>query len=159
MASARRDETFPREPALLDRTETTPTAAALVRRRRTRLQLAIFAGGAGGALARAGLARAFPWPGHGWPWVTFSVNVVGTLLLGYFVTRLQERLPPSTFRRPLLGTGLCGALTTFSTLQIELIKLARHGEVALAAVYLLASVAAGLVGMYLASVLTRRGPR
>jgi CrcB protein len=105
------------------------------------------------------LARAFPWPGHGWPWVTFAVNVVGTLLLGYFVTRLQERLPPSTFRRPLLGTGFCGALTTFSTLQIELIKLARHEEVALAAVYLLASVAAGLVGVYLASVLTRRGPR
>ncbi len=142
-------------------TETTRSAPArlLRRQRRAQLQLAIFAGGAVGALARAGLARAFPWSGHGWPWVTFSVNVVGTLLLGYFVTRLQERLPPSTFRRPMLGTGFCGALTTFSTLQIELIKLARNGEVALAASYLLASLAAGLVGMYLASVLTRRGPR
>lgn len=129
------------------------------RRRLTRLQLAIFAGGVVGAVARAGLVRAFPWPGHGWPWVTFSVNLVGTLLLGYFVTRLQERLPPSTFRRPMLATGFCGALTTFSTVQIELIKLARHGEVAVAAAYLLASVGAALVGMYLASVLTRRGPR
>ncbi len=145
---------------MLDTTKTTPIAPALAaRRRRTQLQIAIFAGGAVGALARAGLARAFPWSGHGWPWVTFTVNLVGTLLLGYFVTRLQERLPPSTFRRPLLGTGFCGALTTFSTLQIELIKLARHGEPALAAVYLVASVAAGLVGIYLASVLTRRGPR
>jgi len=112
-----------------------------------------------GAVARAGLARALPWPGHGWPWPTFTVNVVGTLLLGYFVTRLQERLPPSTFRRPLLGTGFCGALTTFSTLQIELIKLARHDEVALAAAYLGASIVAGLAGMYLASILTRRVPR
>jgi fluoride exporter len=59
-----------------------------------------------------------PFGGHGWPWATFAANLVGTALLGYFVTRLQERLPPSTFRRPLLGTGLCGALTTFSTLQL-----------------------------------------
>jgi CrcB protein len=128
-------------------------------RRRTRLQVAIFVGGMVGALARAGLARAFPWPGHGWPWPTFTVNVSGTLLLGYFVTRLQERLPPSTFRRPLLGTGFCGALTTFSTLQVEVIKLARHSETGLAAVYLAASVSAGLLGMYVASVLTRRMPR
>lgn len=124
-----------------------------------RLQIAIFVGGALGALARAGLGRAFPWSGYGWPWPTFVVNLAGTLLLGYFATRLQERLPPSTFRRPLLGTGFCGALTTFSTLQVELIKLARHGEVALAAGYLAGSVAAGLAGMYLASVLTRRAPR
>ena len=163
MASARYELDLPEEPALLDTTTPHPApaeqAAGWRARRRTRLQLAIFAGGAAGALARAGLGRAFPWPGHGWPWPTFTVNVAGTLLLGYFVTRLQERLPPSTFRRPLLATGFCGALTTFSTLQIELIKLARHGEVALAAAYLCASVAAGLLGMYLASVLTRRAPR
>jgi len=120
------------------------------------LHVAIFAGGVAGALARAGLAEAFPWDGHGWPWVTFGVNVTGTLLLGYFVTRLQERLPPSTYRRPLLGTGFCGALTTFSTFQIELIKLARHGQVGIVAGYLGVSVAAGLVGMYLATALTRR---
>jgi CrcB protein len=145
---------------LLDTTPATTTQNKRTRRRpsrhRTQLQLAIFTGGVVGALARAGLVRALPWSGHGWPWVTFAVNVVGTLLLGYFVTRLQERLPPSTYRRPLLGTGFCGALTTFSTLQVELLKLGRHGEVALAVGYLCASVAAGLVGMHLASVLTRR---
>ena len=127
--------------------------------RHTRLQFAIFVGGAVGALARAGLSRAFPWSGHGWPWPTFLVNVAGTLLLGYFVTRLQERLPPSTYRRPLLGTGFCGALTTFSTFQIELIKLARSGQMGVVAGYFCASLAAGLIGVYLASVLTRRVPR
>ena len=121
-----------------------------------RLQIAIVAGGVVGAAARAGLAEALPWNERGWPWATWIANLAGTLLLGYFVTRLQERLPPSTYPRPLLGTGLCGALTTFSALQIELIQLARHGRVALAAGYLVASVAAGLVGVYLATAVVRR---
>jgi CrcB protein len=117
---------------------------------------AVFAGGVVGALARAGLDRLLPWNGHGWPWATFTVNVAGTLVLGYLVTRLQERLPPSTYRRPLLATGFCGALTTYSTLQIELIRVARHGHAALAAAYLLASVGAGLAAVHVATALTRR---
>ncbi|HZT16214.1 MAG TPA: fluoride efflux transporter CrcB [Gaiellaceae bacterium] len=121
-----------------------------------RLQAAVFAGGVGGALARAGIAAAFPWDGRGWPWPTFAINAGGTLLLGYLATRLQERLPPSTYRRPLLGTGFCGALTTFSTFQVELIDLARHGAGATAAGYAAASVAGGLVGVYLATASTRR---
>lgn len=126
------------------------------RRTRSRLELAIVGGGVVGALARGGLVELFPSDGRGWPWASFVANIVGTVLLGYFTTRLQERLPPSTFRRPLLGTGFCGALTTFSTLQIELIELVRHGHVALAAAYLASSVAAGLAIVYLASALTRR---
>jgi fluoride exporter len=105
---------------------------------------------------RAGLTRAFPFHGHGWPWATFIENIAGTAALGYFTTRLQERLPPSTFRRPLLGTGFCGALTTFSTFQIELIELGRHSHLVLAAAYLLVSVCAGLVVVYVSSALTRR---
>jgi fluoride exporter len=126
------------------------------RQDRCRLQAAIFTGGVLGALARAGLDEALPWSGHGWPWATFVVNVAGTLMLGYFATRLQERLAPSTYRRPLLGTGLCGALTTFSTFQLELIKLARSGAIATAGGYAAGSLAAGLVGVYLATALTRR---
>jgi fluoride exporter len=125
-------------------------------RAQRQLQLAIFAGGVAGALARAGLAKALPSSGDGWPWATFVANVVGTSLLGYFATRLQERLPPSTFPRPLLGTGFCGAFTTFSTLQIELIKLVRRDHVVLALAYLVASVGAGLLVVYIATALTRR---
>jgi CrcB protein len=109
-----------------------------------------------GALARTGFAQALPWDEQSWPWTTFAANIAGTLLLGYFATRLQERLPPSTYPRPLLGTGFCGALTTFSTLQIELIRLAEHGRIQLAVSYLLASVAAGFAGLYGVTALTRR---
>ncbi len=117
---------------------------------------AIFAGGAIGSLARAGLGQALPHRPGSWPWATFAVNLAGAFLLGYFATRLQERLPPSAYRRPLLGTGLCGALTTFSTLQVELLGLLDGGHVALAAGYAAASLAGGFVAVTAATVLVRR---
>jgi CrcB protein len=117
---------------------------------------AIFAGGVMGALARVGLADSFPSSHAGWPWATFAVNVAGTFLLGYFATRLQERLPVSAYRRPLLGTGLCGALTTFSTVQIELLRMVDADRVGLAFGYLVASLIAGLAAMRLATGIVRR---
>jgi CrcB protein len=117
---------------------------------------AIFAGGFAGALARAALSETFaPSPGR-WPWPTFVANVVGALLLGYFATRLQERLPLSRYPRPLLGTGLCGALTTFSTFQVETIRLAKDGYPGVAFGYAAASVLAGMAVAVGATVLARR---
>jgi CrcB protein len=116
---------------------------------------AVFVGGALGTLARAGLAvLAAPQPGH-WPWPTFIVNIVGAFLLGYFTTRLLERLPVSSYRRPLLGTGVCGGLTTFSTLQVELLDLLDHGSVGLAVGYAAASIAAGLLAVGAATNIVR----
>lgn len=118
--------------------------------------LAIFAGGFVGAIARAALAEAWPYSAGEWPWATFVANVVGALALGYLATRLQERLPLSAYRRPLLGTGLCGALTTFSTLQVELLEMLDAGDVALASGYMGASLAAGFLAVALATNLARR---
>lgn len=117
---------------------------------------AIFAGGFIGAVARAELVEAFPAQPGSWPWATFIANVAGTFLLGYFVTRLQERLPLSSYRRPLLGTGLCGALTTFSTMQIELLQMIDRGAWGLALAYAGASVAAGFLAVALATGAVRR---
>src|SRR4030081_324996 len=117
---------------------------------------AVFVGGAIGTVARAGLeALADPDPGR-WPWPTFTVNIVGALLLGYFTTRLLERLPLSSYRRPLLGTGLCGGLTTFSTMQVEIITMLEHRHYGLAIGYTAASVVAGLLALYVATALVRR---
>jgi fluoride exporter len=118
--------------------------------------LAIFAGGALGALARTGLVEAFPPPHGGWPWVTFAVNVAGAALLGWFVTRLQERLPLSAYKRPLLGTGLCGALTTFSAVQLEVLRMIDAGRTGLALAYVAASLAAGLLAVGVTTALSRR---
>lgn len=117
---------------------------------------AIFAGGALGTLLRAALADAFPQPATAWPWPTFGVNIGAAFLLGYFVTRLTERLPLSSYRRPLLGTGLCGGLSTFSTMQVEILNMLDAHAWGLAAGYAAASVAAGYAAIQLATAVVRR---
>jgi fluoride exporter len=117
---------------------------------------AVFAGGFVGALARAATAEALPHDPGTWPWATFAVNVGGVLILAWAVTRLQERLPPSAYLRPLIGTGFCGALTTFSTMQVELLGLLDARRAGLAFAYGAASIAAGLAGVALISNGVRR---
>ncbi len=117
---------------------------------------AIFVGGFAGAITRAALAEGLPHDPGAWPWSTLAVNVAGAFLLGYLITRLQERLPLSSYRRPLLGTGFCGALTTFSTMQVELLEMLRDERWLLAASYAAVSVAAGFAAILLASNLARR---
>jgi CrcB protein len=127
-----------------------------LRRPDVRELAAIFAGGAVGALARVGLAETGAAGAPEWPWITFAVNIAGAFALGYFVTRLQERLPLSAYRRPLLGTGFCGALTTFSTVQVELVEMLDARRYGLAAGYLAASIVLGCVAVHLGTSLVRR---
>lgn len=121
-----------------------------------RMIAAVFAGGAVGTLLRAALSVAFPLPASQWPWPTFVVNIAGAFLLGYFATRLQERLPLSSYRRPVLGTGLCGGLTTFSTMQVEIVRMLEGHYFALALAYAAASLAAGYAAVQVATALVRR---
>ena len=98
---------------------------------------AVYAGGCAGALARALSAEAWPAQVGAFPWATFAVNVAGTALLGYVVAHRARW-------RPLVGAGFCGALTTFSGLQLELLAMLDAGRPGLAVAYAASSVAAGL---------------
>jgi fluoride exporter len=118
--------------------------------------LAVVSGGAAGTLARAGVAEVLPVQPGEWPWATFAVNLAGTLILAWLTTRLDEMMPPARYVRFLLGTGLCGALTTFSTLQVETLRLAKDGHAGLAASYAAASLAAGMLLAAGATVAARR---
>jgi CrcB protein len=103
---------------------------------------AIYVGGVVGALLRVGLAQAFPPDAGTWPWPTFVANLVGALLLGYFFALFRDH-PEESLHHPFLGTGICGTLTTFSTLQLELYQLVDGGDTGLAAAYCAATLLAG----------------
>lgn len=77
--------------------------------------------------------------GTGFPWGTFTVNVVGSMLLGFLAG-----LPSSAPVTALLGTGFCGALTTYSTFSFETLRLAQNGARLAAVCNVVASVLAGL---------------
>lgn len=102
----------------------------------------MFLGGVAGTLVRAGLVEAWPPQAGHWPWVTFVVNVAGSALLGWVVAGQRHHR--------LLGVGLCGALTTFSTFQLELVHMADAGRPLLAVAYAGTSLAVGLAAVGLA---------
>ena len=113
----------------------------------TRLQLgAIFAGGFLGAVARMAMVELIAYDVGQWPWATFVANLAGAFLLGYVATHL----PLASHRRSLLGSGFCGALTTFSTMQLELLQMLDDQQFVIAIAYGAASIAAGLLAVILA---------
>ncbi len=116
----------------------------------------IFVGGSAGALLRVWLGEHFAGSAAHFPWVTFAINVSGALTLGYLLTRLQERLPLSTYRRPLIATGFCGAYTTFSTMQVEILGMLEHHRYGLAVTYALASIFAGYLAIWIATSAARQ---
>jgi fluoride exporter len=118
--------------------------------------VAILVGGGCGALARAGLAEALSVDAGDWPWGTFVANQLGTLLLAWLSTELTEVVVPTRLWRPLLGTGLCGALTTFSAFQVETIDMARHDRPGVAAAYALVSITVGMACAVAGTVFARK---
>jgi CrcB protein len=116
----------------------------------------IFVGGMVGAVLRVWVSNQLPASATQWPWAIFIINITGSAALAYFATRLQERLPQSTYRRPFLGTGLCGAYTTFSTMQVEILKMLDHDRYGLAVGYAAASIGAGYLAIWTTTAIVRR---
>lgn len=79
------------------------------------------------------------------PWGTFTVNAAGSVVLGLVAGAVSAADGPS-WVVSLLGTGLCGALTTYSTFAFETVRLVQEGYPRAAAANVLLSVAAGLTG-------------
>jgi CrcB protein len=77
------------------------------------------------------------------PWGTFAVNVAGCLILGLLTGAVAAGAAGSHLQL-LIGTGLCGALTTYSTFSYETLRLTETGARFYAAVNVVASLAAGL---------------
>jgi CrcB protein len=105
----------------------------------------IAVGGAGGAAARYAISRAEPVRAGTFPVTTFAINVAGALVLAVLLESLARRGLDSWWIRPFAAIGVLGGFTTFSTMCVEAMLLGRDGHVALAALYLVASVIAGVV--------------
>lgn len=116
---------------------------------------AIYAGGVVGALLRVGLAEAFPHAVDAWPWPTFAVNMVGAFLIGYFFASFRDHTPEQ-LHHPFFATGICGTLTTFSTMQLELFNMLDAGSMGLAAAYAAVTIALGY-GAVLLGIAAERG--
>lgn len=121
------------------------------RRRRTRWPRIHWAsvamvgvGGFVGGLARYGAGLAWPSPAGSLPWATLTVNTAGAFILALLLVLVLEVLPATTYLRPAVGTGFCGALTTFSSVATGVDQLVAHGHVGTAVGYVVGSVLAGL---------------
>jgi CrcB protein len=107
----------------------------------------IAAGGAIGALARYGLSGWVQNVARGtFPWGTMTVNVVGSLLLGFTIAWLQSGTASAEIRQ-FATIGVLGAFTTFSTFSYEAVALFRDGDLWGGGVYVAGSVLAGLLGI------------
>ncbi|MEM6439580.1 MAG: fluoride efflux transporter CrcB [Pseudomonadota bacterium] len=121
----------------------------------TVLQVAL--GGAIGAALRWWLAGAtVRWLGHGFPWGTFAVNVIGSLVMGLAAAVLMERMHGDWGRfAPFLMTGVLGGFTTFSAFSLDALFLIERGRHAAAAAYMGGSVLACVLALWLGLTLAR----
>lgn len=105
-------------------------------------------GGALGAILRFVVNKQFSWSEY--PLATFTVNILGSLLLGFFIAKLAVNHPQNYL---LLGVGFCGAFTTFSTFCFEMVQFFQKGNYTIGFLYLFGSLMVGclaiLLGFYL----------
>jgi fluoride exporter len=115
-----------------------------------RILAAVAVGGAAGTSARYGLGLLFPDPvGTGFPWTTFGVNVVGCLAIGVLAGALDRARTAPPLIRPLLGSGFLGGFTTFSTYADQTRALMLSGRWSIAAAYVLGTLVAAMLSVWL----------
>jgi fluoride exporter len=135
---------------------TKPRPSALALRGQGAITAAVAIGGAVGAVARWVLQAAIPTPPGGFPTVTFAINVGGCLLVGVLVVLVTEVRQAHPILRPFLGVGVLGGFTTFSTYAVDAQQLLAGHHLAVAGLYLIATIVAALVAVLLGLAVTRR---
>lgn len=113
-------------------------------------------GGALGALCRHGVERAFDALAHGgagFPWGTFGVNLSGAFFLGWILARAETGANSGDWLRCFAGIGFCGAFTTFSSVNLEMLEMMRSQAALLAGVYFVSSFACGIAAVSLGTML------
>ncbi|MCZ7535304.1 MAG: fluoride efflux transporter CrcB [Acidimicrobiia bacterium] len=101
-------------------------------------------GGSAGASARYWLSRELPVSAGTFPTTTLVVNVAGAFLLGLLVEIVAKHEERAAWARHLVGVGMLGAFTTFSTFSSEVVLLGRDGHTSTAIAYVAASAALGV---------------
>ncbi|WP_066371231.1 fluoride efflux transporter FluC [Herbidospora mongoliensis] len=118
----------------------------------------ISAGGVAGSLLRYGLGVLFP-SAPGFPWTTLAINVTGCLLIGVLMVAITEIRAAPAWVRPLLGVGVLGGFTTFSTYIVD-IGLLLDGDAPRAAlIYLVTTPLLALAAVWIGSAATRAAGR
>ncbi|PTV95709.1 protein CrcB [Rhodobacter aestuarii] len=109
--------------------------------------LTVAAGGALGASFRYLVNITMPrLLGHGFPYATMVVNVLGSFLMGVMVVVLAYK--GGTRMAPFLMTGVLGGFTTFSAFSLDAAKLYESGEILTAAGYVIGTVVLGLAALF-----------
>ncbi len=128
-------------------------------RRSTRLQFDVLAvialGGALGSPLRYEIAERIRPGSGGFPTATLLTNTAACLGIGVVLVLLVERLGPSRYLRPLIVTGFLGALSTFSTVAVEVCLLVRDGRAGTAGSYLAVTVTAGGLAVWAGLIIGR----
>ncbi|ROZ93707.1 fluoride efflux transporter CrcB [Gordonia sp. OPL2] len=122
----------------------------------------VFCGGIVGTGLRYMIEEAWPTTSGAWPWATFAVNLCGAFLLGALLAGLAHLGSDEGWRqrtRLLVGTGVCGSFTTYSTFALEISLLGRDGAVPTAIAYAVISVVGGVVAAWSGIVLADIGFR
>ncbi|GGD98908.1 putative fluoride ion transporter CrcB [Tsuneonella deserti] len=120
----------------------------------------VFAGGGAGAVLRYQVGRSMTgWLGPAvvtnFPWATLTVNVLGSLAMGLLAGWLARHGNAGEQWRLLIGIGLLGGFTTFSSFSLELMLLIERGQGGAAFAYAAISILAGLIGLYIGLIAMR----
>lgn len=115
----------------------------------------IAVGGFAGAEARYGAGVLWPHTASGFPSTTLLINVVGCALIGVLMTVITEFVEPHRLVRPLLGVGVLGGFTTFSTYCTDALGLIQAGRPAAALMYVAATPVVCLIAVWAAVAATR----